>query len=320
MEFWKDYNGLGSEIEYVKNIIKENLSDSPLYMKDIINHILEAKGKFIRAALVIESASLGKSDFKRVAEIAAAIEILHLATLIHDDIIDEAIMRRGTESIQHRYGKDKAVVCGDYLFAKSFSLLSSDYQEHMKYLSKGVEKICLGEIYQQTNRFNTQLTVRQYLRTISGKTAALFAMCLYAGGLEAKLKKAQLKNLIRCGYAMGMSFQIIDDCLDYNGTDLTIGKSAKKDLLQGYYTLPLIYAIDNDQNEVLSEKLELLAEESFELDKIIQLVNQLDGVVKSKAVAEKYINRADKYLMLVDDKENIIKLRKLMQFLLKRNY
>lgn len=320
MEFWKDYNGLENKIEVVKNIIKDNLNDSPLYMKDIIGHILKTKGKFIRAALVIEASGLGKSDFKRVAEIAAAIEILHLATLIHDDIIDESIMRRGTESIQHRFGKDKAVMCGDYLYAKSFSLLSSDYQDHMKYLSKGVEKICLGEIYQQTNRFNTNLTVRQYLRTISGKTAALFAMCLYAGGLEAKLKKEQLKNLIRCGYSMGMSFQIIDDCLDYNGTDITIGKSAKKDLIQGYYTLPLIYAISNDHNEVLSEKLELLAEESFELDKIIQLVNQLGGVVKSESIAEKYMIRANKFILMVDEEENVSKILKLMGFLLKRNY
>lgn len=293
-KFWSDYPKLNDELYKVKDIIKKNIKSREKILEESILPMLEGGGKMLRPAFVILASKFGEYDTKKIYNIAAVIEMLHMATLIHDDIIDDAVLRRGRDTIQYKYGKDYAVYAGDFLFCQCITMLSEyDYNmEDLRNISKALTKICLGEITQYNMRYGKNPSLRNYIRIISGKTAALFAMSFYTGANEANCEKNISNSLGKIGYYTGMAFQIIDDILDYSGSTKKLGKSALRDLEKGYYTLPLIYALENDKEGKLKKLLnsECLSEE--ETDGIISLVNQYDGIKKAKAIADKYTEKA----------------------------
>ncbi len=286
---WIDYPDMQSELEAVRQFMLDAISDAMPLVKEPLSEVIQSGGKMLRPAMVILGAKLGKYKSSRVIPIAACVELLHTATLIHDDIIDETKLRRGIETVHSKYSKEVAVLVGDYVFAKTFDILAGDYPaEMLKKLSYSIMKICEGELSQYANRYSDALDLDQYVAIIAGKTAALFSMSLFAGAYEAKLNNQTQRALIQAGYCIGMTFQIIDDCLDYLSKTATIGKNVANDIKQGDMTLPLLFALQKDSSGVLKK---LVFESSMTQENVVQiqeLVIKYGGVAMAEEKAREY--------------------------------
>ena len=216
----------------------------------ICRYAASASGKNIRARVGIACGCNEQglvSD--KIIDSLCAVELLHLATLIHDDIIDNADTRRGIASVQAKFGKAAALVTGDYMFTMCFSLIAGCDPDLLPHLSKTVAFICKGEMRQDLNRYNNSISAMEYCRIISGKTAALFALSAVIGS-RSVCKRNNIKNYFKVGYHIGMAFQIADDI-----KDLTSGHSDKpvmNDLTQGFITLPVILGGTGIENGIAS--------------------------------------------------------------------
>lgn len=287
--YWIENPFMHSELESVKQFMLDSVSDAMPLVKDPLVEVIESGGKMLRPAMVILGAKLGKYKSKRIIPIAACVELLHTATLIHDDIIDESKLRRGIETVHSKYSKEVAVLVGDYVFAKTFDILAGDYPaEMLKKLSYSIMKICEGELSQISNRYSEALMLDQYLEIIAGKTAALFSMSLFAGAYEAKVSNLAQRSLVQAGYCIGMAFQIIDDCLDYLGKTAMIGKNIANDIKQGDITLPVIYALQNETSGVLRDLVFKSNMTPEDVVKIRELVIENNGVVLAEEKAKEY--------------------------------
>lgn len=287
--YWMEYPFLQSELESVRQFMLDSVSDAIPLVREPLTEVILSGGKMLRPAMVILGAKLGRYNASRVIPIAACVELLHTATLIHDDIIDESRLRRGIETTHSKYSKEVAVLVGDYVFAKTFEILAGDYPaEMLKNLSHSIMKICEGELSQYAHRYSDTLELDQYIEIIAGKTAALFSMSLFAGAYEAKVKNPAQRFLVQAGYCIGMMFQIIDDCLDYLGTAETIGKNVANDIKQGDITLPLLMALRNEPTGTLRGLVfeSQLTEEN--VAQIYSLVKANNGVALAQEKAQEY--------------------------------
>lgn len=285
--------------ELVKAELVKTLSKSPLIIREYTSHLAASFGKLIRASSVLACAENKYGLINPDAvKMAAAIEILHLATLVHDDIIDNAGLRRGDVTLQKKYGKRTAVICGDYLLSVALRMAASvksrkDYTELE--LPDYVGKICLGELNQHINSNNPNLTVYQYLKIISGKTAALFEASFYAGALLSKGPDADMNIYRQLGYNIGMIFQLTDDCIDFENTVETANKPVQSDYEQGVITLPLIHALAN-----MDDLKEKAIKSSLKREEINEAVRKTDGIGFTKMVAKKYYNKSLKLIEKLD--------------------
>jgi heptaprenyl diphosphate synthase len=248
-EFWEDSPDVARRLERIVAVIDAELGAGEFPAAGLVAEMAHANGKLLRPALLVIGSMFGKAaDPDRIDRLAAAVELLHLATLIHDDIIDEATTRRGSPSLHTRVGVKEAVLAGDWLLARCFMLASASASpENARGLSRLVSAICSAEIDQDIGRYEYAASVRDYRRTIAGKTAALFALALHAGSAEAKAPGRVSQTLRRSGYSIGMAFQIIDDILDFESTEDVARKTVGRDIAEGLCTLPLIYALERDQ-------------------------------------------------------------------------
>ncbi|MCT4605123.1 MAG: polyprenyl synthetase family protein [Marinisporobacter sp.] len=320
--FWKSYPQIEEELTNVNEIIKKNIKCREKFFETSIGDMVDRGGKMLRPAFLLLAGKFGDYDKKKSHNLAAVIEMLHMATLVHDDIIDDSKLRRGYETIQYKYGKEYAVYTGDFLFCQCLMMLS-EYEytmENMKEISKVISKICMGEVKQYHLRYARNMNIRNYLRIVSGKTAALFALSFYIGAKESGCNNRVSKSLGRIGYHIGMAFQIIDDLLDYKGNTQTLGKNAQKDLKRGYYTLPLIYALENDQENRIAQRLKepSLSEEA--VNEIVELVKENKGIERAKKVANRYTKKAFDQINKLPDCESKAIIYEVVEGLLKRDY
>jgi len=275
----------------------------------------------LRPAFLLLAAKFGEYDSEKMQNLGAAIEMMHMATLVHDDVVDESKLRRGVETIQHKYSKEYAVYIGDFLFCQCFIMLSSfNYStENLRDISKAISKICMGEIRQYNIRYLRNTSLKKYIRVISGKTAALFSISFYTGARESKCSEKTSKLLGRVGYYIGMAFQIIDDLLDYSGNSNKLGKNAQSDLIKGYYTLPLIYAMEDDRENKISDILDNTSLSSENVKQITILVNEYKGIDKAKNLADKYTKKAFECIEKLPECESKEIIKDITQKLLNRN-
>lgn len=286
---WVTYPFLQTELESVRQFMLDSVSDAMPLVKAPLVEAIESGGKMLRPAMVVLGAKLGKYNSKRIIPIAACVELLHTATLIHDDIIDEAKLRRGIEAVHSKYSKEVAVLVGDYVFAKTFDLLAGDYPaEMLQKLSHSIMKICEGELAQYAHRYSDALELEQYIEIIAGKTAALFSMSLFAGAYEANVNNQTQRALIQAGYCIGMAFQIVDDCLDFLSAPETIGKNVANDIKQGDITLPLLFALKNESSGTLRDLVFQSALTEENVAKIRSLVIEHRGVALAEEKAKEY--------------------------------
>jgi len=319
--FWENYPDIAKELENIKKLIKVNIKSSEKEFDEAIFPLVDAGGKMLRPAFLLLSAKFGEYDSDKMHNLAAAIEMMHMATLIHDDVVDESKLRRGIETIQHKYSKEYAVYIGDFLFCQCFIMLSEvGYStEILREISKAISKICMGEIRQYNIRYARNTSLKKYIKIISGKTAALFAISFYAGSKESKCSEKTSKLLGRVGYYIGMAFQIIDDLLDYSGDTKKLGKNAQSDLIKGYYTLPLIYAMADDAEHRISVILEKSSLSNDDVTNIIILVNKYKGIEKAQNLADKYTKKAFDFIEKLPECESKAIIKDITQKLLNRN-
>ncbi|MDD3174069.1 MAG: polyprenyl synthetase family protein [Herbinix sp.] len=278
-------------IDLVKKEVERSLTKSPLIIREYLTHLSRSQGKFIRAVSVITCAEDKECKIHPSAVlVAAAIEILHLASLVHDDVIDNADIRRGKATLQKKYGKRTAVICGDYLLSLALKKIT-DISNRKDYLEIGlpdyIAKLCLGELNQHINNRNLNLSIFQYLKIISGKTAALFEASFYAGAVIAGCTQKEAKKYRLLGNYIGMIFQLSDDCIDFDTTVEEANKPVQSDYEQGVITLPLIHALQ--ENENFKEKA---ANAGVTREEINEEVTRTEGLTFTKMIIQKYHNKA----------------------------
>ena len=290
-------------LKLTSELITETLENTPSVISDITKHLAKSQGKGIRTSVLLNCAIDNEGYVSHEAiRAAAAIEIFHMATLVHDDVIDDAPLRRGIQSIQNKFGKKQAVICGDYLLCIAFSTINNIYEPYMKLLpdfSKAMARVCLGELNQYKNNSNIDLDIWGYFKIISGKTAALFYLSAYAGAIIGGSSEKEAKNVARYGQYLGMVFQIIDDCKDYEFDEGEALKPVKSDLAESVITLPLILAISKDSS--LRDMSKKALESKQGIADIIKSVCNLGGPRDAKDIAAKYCRKAEKILERIDN-------------------
>ncbi|MDQ6847667.1 MAG: polyprenyl synthetase family protein [Candidatus Dormibacteraeota bacterium] len=271
-------------------------------MADAMEHIVRAGGKRLRPALVLLSAALGTPDRDHAFNLAMGIEFIHTATLVHDDLIDDARTRRGITTIHETVGVNPAIIIGDYYFAKGANLLASIGEPSIDLaISNTVMTICMGELLQLTSRRDYGQTLEEYHRKIARKTAALVETCCYCGAIVAQLDEVRTEALRQYGYLIGMAFQMADDVLDYTATAAELGKPVGADLRQGTVTLPLMLALDASPSAgALREVLDhdVLTDEDCEA--VVRLVRQSGAIERTEAQAHDFAQRARAQLAAFD--------------------
>lgn len=317
---WSRYDDIKNELKEVIILMEASTKCKDKKIENSIKELIHSGGKMLRPAFLIISSHFGKYDTEKARPLAAVVEILHMATLVHDDIIDDSKLRRGQETIQSKYGKDYAVYIGDFLFCVCFKILASSATLHsIKVDSNSMFRICLGEIDQLNSRFNKNLSVKDYLNRASGKTAELFSMSLYVGAAESGCSETVCKQFLKIGHNVGMAFQIIDDILDYTGSSDSIRKSSIVDIKQGIFTLPFIYAAKKNKRS-FQPYFEKKSFSDEDVINIIKLVNESHGLDKAKELADKYTNKAFKIIDKLPENPYKIILKEVVEELLIRKY
>jgi len=286
------------KLDIIKKQMEELTKSGDQVLDGSLNYLFATGGKMIRPSLLLIGSMFGKKTKKNqeiILDVATAIESIHLATLVHDDIIDQSDMRRNQLSIQAKYGQSYAVYMGDYLLSQCFLMLSHlDLdKEVFTRVAKTVNQICLGDMKQHQMKFDLDITLDMYLRMVSKKTAALISMSLAAGGYLSKASEETSKLLGKIGYEIGMIFQLVDDLLDYEGDQQVVGKDVQMDVIKGYYSSPIIYALQSD-TEQASHLKKLLSRELNELDfeEIYSIVVSTQSIEKTKELVQRYHTRA----------------------------
>ncbi len=223
--------------------LRASIARDPEVVAAPMADLFAAGGKRIRPALVLLSAACGRYDLERLLPAATAVELTHAATLVHDDVIDRSLVRRGRPTVAARLGDEPAIVIGDFYFAKAYEHAArTDEAEVVAILARTVMHICAGEVRQQSARYRYRPDVDGYMDRIEAKTAALLAACCEIGALLGGLGDDERGALRAYGRSLGLAFQIADDVLDYTGTEGEVGKPIGHDIAEGFATLPLMLA------------------------------------------------------------------------------
>jgi geranylgeranyl pyrophosphate synthase len=222
----------------------ESVSSGDAFLDEVTTHLIRAGGKRLRPALGIAAATGGvKAASEDDISGAIAVELVHQASLYHDDVIDEAVIRRTVESVNSRWGNLVAIVAGDFLLARSAEIAASLGQEVAALLANTLARLCDGQLTEIRSKFSVDRTESDYFDTIAGKTASLMATACRVGAITARRPTDEVDSLTRFGRAFGIVFQIRDDLLDVIGTQKELGKPTGQDLAEGIYTLPVLISL-----------------------------------------------------------------------------
>ncbi|HOP07446.1 MAG TPA: polyprenyl synthetase family protein [candidate division Zixibacteria bacterium] len=254
--------------------------DSPL-ISSIARHLLRSRGKRIRPAFLFLSSRAADSFTEYSVKASLAIELIHTATLLHDDVVDESDMRRGLKTVNAQWTNLISVLMGDYLFAKAFRIMvETGSLELMHAISMATERVSVGELRQIEETGNYALSEDEYLTVIADKTASLFTVSCEAGPILTNQQKSERNRLATFGEKIGIAFQIADDLLDYVGDAETTGKEPGNDVLTGKVTLPLIYSLQKAKAKVRKEVLALLKADETEdkFQRVYEFVSDTGGI------------------------------------------
>lgn len=299
----------------IKSIIDRNINASDSNVKRLLNTINASGGKHLRAIFVLIGGSFGNIDRQKLNNIAAAVELLHLATLVHDDIVDDSDIRRGCETINKNFGIKTALFTGDYLFAESYVMFSKNASSSsIQLVSQTIKTVCRGEITQFFTSCSFRSTLKSYLRRIEGKCACLFSLSLSIGAFDGASDLRTAAILKRIGHYVGMAFQIIDDILDITLSKEALGKPAGNDIRQGIYTLPVIFEVNSGNSY-----LETLIEKG-DIDEALLLLRHCAGLEKTRILARLYTSKALKLINELPDKVEKQILADIVEMMLVREY
>jgi len=295
---------LGEELDQVQKLFAQELSSSLDCVNDLVTHIEQYRGKMLRPTLVLVTAMATSSDGAKVThahqQLAAVVEMVHMATLVHDDVLDEAAVRRGGRTVNGLRGNEAAVMLGDYLISHAYHLCSHmDSPLASRVVSASTNQVCAGELHQLANRENWELDQETYYQIIRDKTACLCGTCCSLAALFNDLSADVADEMYIYGEKLGLAFQIIDDVLDLTGSEDTVGKTLGLDLRKGKLTLPLIYLlqqVDGDTGQELRVLLESSRESDSTIARIRELIDKHDAVAYATNAAQGLVDRAKQSL------------------------
>lgn len=291
------FASIQSDLDQVDATFQERATSGLAILHSASMHALGTPGKRLRTAITLLSGKLNTYRFDKLLPLSVAFEMTHLATLIHDDIVDEAKTRRGNPTVNAIWGDKIAILLGDYYFAKTAGLIA-DIQDHRidRLFSDMVATVCEGTIMEMMTAGKIDLSVETYYEKIKHKTACLIAACSKGGAIVSEAADEEIALLHEYGMNLGVAFQIIDDVLDYTEDQSTIGKPAGNDLRQGMITLPLIYALqEQPQNGHYQQVKSLLngsSRKEEEIQAVVRWVVQGYGVQAALRDAHSYGNKA----------------------------
>jgi heptaprenyl diphosphate synthase component 2 len=282
-------------------------------------HTIAAGGKRLRAALVLLAARLSRYDLERAIHPAAAIELLHAASLVHDDLVDHTARRRGHATVHTRWDRTVALMLGDYFFALSANELAVEPDPRIiRYYASAAQTIIEGELSPVTQIEPLDIALAQYRYKIGCKTAALFEAACKAGIAVAGGTPEQIDALGRFGYDLGLAFQIVDDVLDFTGDERTLGKPAGNDLREGTWTLPLIYAAAESRSPLLRGLARTARPVPAQVPKLVATVIESGGAARALAEAQATAARAISHLGGFPPSDTTRALSEICDFVLSR--
>lgn len=287
---------LADDLVRVETRLRRAVEADDRFLGDVAGHLLNAGGKRLRPVLALCSAYAAKGADGPVADDAvtgaAAVELVHLGSLYHDDVIDEAETRRGVPSVNARWSNIVAILAGDYLLAQASSLAASLGADVAGLLADTIGELCRGQVLELQHLFDADRTEAAYLSAIEGKTASLFATSCRIGGMVSGVSAGTLDALTQFGRHLGMCFQVVDDVLDVTASEAELGKPTGNDVHEGVYTLPVIYAIQSsaELRSLLGRQLDWP-----EVGKVVGLVSAAD-VDAAMSVARTHAGKASEAL------------------------
>ncbi|MBR9971702.1 polyprenyl synthetase family protein [Magnetospirillum sulfuroxidans] len=280
------------DLEKVNRTIIDRMHSPVELIPQLAGHIIAAGGKRLRPVLTLASSKLAGHDGDRHIKLAACVEFIHTATLLHDDVVDESDLRRGQASANALFGNKASVLVGDFLFSRSFELMVEDGSlAVLAILSRASSVIAEGEVLQLITANDTDTSEDSYLEVIRSKTAALFAAACRIGAIVADRPKVEEEALEGYGLNLGIAFQLIDDVLDYSAKQAVLGKTVGDDFREGKITLPIILAFrrgDDEQREFWRRTVERLEQEDGDLEKAIALMEKHGALADTVARARHY--------------------------------
>lgn len=307
------------EILKIDVMLDEITGTSEPVIKEVTAYIRQSPGKRLRPKLVILSGKLFGHQGEEAIKMGASVELLHTATLLHDDILDKAQTRRGKPSVNAKWGEEIALLVADYYFARAFNcIFATGYLQLAELLVRVATKMCEGELYQQ-ERKNEFLSSADYFKIIKYKTAYLFSACAQFGAIISNASESATTALQQFGLHLGMAFQIIDDSLDFIATDENWGKPIGNDIAQGKQTLPFIYALEV-ASEAHKEELRYFFSNGRNLTKILHIIKKYDGFKYAEQTAQYYIRQAKQCLAEFPDTEQKRVLLLLADYIVSRTF
>ena len=318
-------NLVGDKLDQVSRVIKHKLSSEINLIHEMTNHHLNSGGKRIRPLLTLAASKLcGYRNGNRDINLAACVELIHSATLLHDDVIDKSDLRRGVKITNSIWGNESSILVGDYFFSRCFELMVEDGSaEILGLLSSTSSTLAQGEIFQLERKGEIDMLEETYFNIINMKTATLFAAATRVGACIGNKSKKEKDALESYGKNLGLAFQIADDALDYFSNKTIFGKEIGKDFYEGKTTLPLIIIFqkaNNEEKDFLKEIFKKEKRNEDDFSETLALINKYKAIQASFKRAEYFVNVSYDALGIFEDSENKKILQNLTGFSLNRSF
>jgi len=315
------YYKMKKDIKEIEDFISSTIATEQIILHESSNQLLKAGGKRIRPIFVLLSGHFGEYQFENLKKVATALELIHMATLVHDDVIDDADQRRGKLTVKAKWDNKVAMYTGDYILAQALILITEfENAKIHQTISKAIMEMCEGEIDQIQDFNNWNQSLKQYLRRIKRKTALLIAVSCKLGALAANADKKTVQRLYQYGYNVGMAFQIVDDILDFTGTTEQLGKPAGSDLRQGNITLPALYALHFAKEKNQLQQILQNNNSNNNIDEAIQFIRTSEGIEYANRLAQKYLAKAKAALSMLPSIKERKTLSDIGEFVVERSF
>ncbi|MHB1948246.1 MAG: polyprenyl synthetase family protein [Gammaproteobacteria bacterium] len=311
-----------SDLTATDNFICTELRSEIPFINELIEYILKAGGKRIRPLLVLLTARAFDHQDKQHIDLAAAIELIHTATLLHDDVVDSSTLRRGHKTANHIWGNEASVLVGDFLYSRAFQLIVKLKNfEILEIFSAATNIIAEGEILQLLNCHNPDTTENAYFEVIQRKTAKLFEVATQTGAALSTYSAPQMQAMQEYGMQLGIAYQLIDDAMDYHSSAEEMGKNIGNDLSEGKPTLPLIHALrQGTKAEVKLIRSAIKTGSSKKLDSIISIIESTGAIEYTASAAKQHALKAQASLTHIPESPYRQALHDLSEFVVARSY
>jgi octaprenyl-diphosphate synthase len=310
------------DLKTLESSIQELIATRVSFIKEIVNYIIKSGGKRVRPILVILTAKLCGYKNEKHISYAAIIEVIHTATLLHDDVVDNAQTRRGSSTANIVWGNEPSVLVGDFLYSKSFELMAEDgNHEILKTISKATTALSEGEILELLKTSDIDTREEEYFEIIGNKTAVLFSAACEIGAILSNIDKEKRLSLKNFGYNLGIAFQLTDDMLDYISCDNILGKHVGTDLKEGKVTLPLIHTLKLTNEKEKTSIKKVLDKNKVtikDFERVRNIILKYGGIDYTSTIAKQYINTAKNFLNIFQTSPYKNALLSLADYMLKR--